>query len=46
LRFPKLTPIINKLEDLPESQLKWSVLRGTALESLFTVINIESKWAR
>ncbi|XP_046632509.1 glutamate receptor ionotropic, kainate glr-3-like isoform X2 [Daphnia pulicaria] len=36
LRFPKLTPIINKLEDLPESQLKWSVLRGTALESLFT----------
>lgn len=37
LRFPKLTPIINKLEELPESHLKWAVLRGTALESLFTV---------
>ncbi len=46
LRFPKLTPIVNKLEDLPESQLKWCVLRGTALESLFTVIRNEAKWLR
>ncbi|KAI9555226.1 hypothetical protein GHT06_017741 [Daphnia sinensis] len=36
LRFPKLTPIINKLEELPASHLKWVFPRGTALESLFT----------
>ncbi|XP_045027053.1 probable glutamate receptor isoform X3 [Daphnia magna] len=36
LRFPKLTPIINKLEELPVSHLKWVIPRGTALESLFT----------
>ncbi len=37
LRFPKLLPIINRLEELPESHLKWVVLRGTALDSLFLV---------
>lgn len=35
LRFPKLSPIISNLEELPRSQLKWAVVRGTALESLF-----------
>lgn len=37
LRFPKLSPIISNLEELPRSQLKWAVVRGTALESLFIV---------
>ncbi|XP_057365911.2 glutamate receptor ionotropic, delta-2-like, partial [Daphnia carinata] len=36
LRFPILTPIINKLEELPVSHLKWIIPRGTALESLFS----------
>ncbi|EFX87552.1 hypothetical protein DAPPUDRAFT_312020 [Daphnia pulex] len=35
LRFPKLLPVINRLEELPESHLKWVALRGTALDSLF-----------
>nr|CAH0102805.1 unnamed protein product [Daphnia galeata] len=35
LRFPKLLPVINQLEELPGSHLKWVVLRGTALDSLF-----------
>lgn len=37
LRFPKLSPVITKLEQLPASHLKWAVLRGTALDHLFTV---------
>jgi hypothetical protein len=37
LRFPKLLPVINQLEELPGSHLKWVVLRGTALDSLFLV---------
>ncbi|KZS16651.1 putative Ionotropic receptor 76a [Daphnia magna] len=36
LRFPKLSPVITKLEQLPASHLKWAVLRGTALDHLFT----------
>ncbi|XP_057366108.1 glutamate receptor ionotropic, kainate 2-like [Daphnia carinata] len=35
LRFPKLLPIINQLEELPGSHLKWVVQRGTALDTLF-----------
>lgn len=40
LRFPKLLPIINQLEELPGSHLKWVVLRGTALDSLFLVCSV------
>ncbi|XP_046640672.1 probable glutamate receptor isoform X1 [Daphnia pulicaria] len=35
LRFPKLSPIIDRLEDLPGSHLQWVVQRGTALDPLF-----------
>ncbi|XP_046654596.1 glutamate receptor ionotropic, delta-2-like [Daphnia pulicaria] len=35
LRFPKLSPVIDQLEELPENHFKWIVQRGTALESLF-----------
>jgi hypothetical protein len=38
LRFPKLSPIIDRLEDLPGSHLQWVVQRGTALDPLFIVI--------
>ena len=38
LSVPKLKPIIYRLEDLPNSKLKWSVTAGTALESLFKVL--------
>lgn len=37
LSFPKLSPIVSRLEELPGSKLKWGVQRGTALESLFIV---------
>ena len=37
LRFPKLSPVIDQLEELPGNHLKWVVQRGTALESLFVV---------
>ena len=37
LSFPKLWPILSRLEELPGSKLKWGVQRGTALEALFTV---------
>ena len=37
LRFPKLSPIIDRLEDLPGSRLQWVVQRGTALDPLFIV---------
>jgi hypothetical protein len=46
LRFPKLTTIINKLEELPDSQLKWAVLRGTALEMLFSVNERNNTFAK
>ncbi|XP_046458798.1 glutamate receptor ionotropic, kainate 3-like isoform X2 [Daphnia pulex] len=36
LSFPRLSPIIGKLEELPGSKLGWGVHRGTALETLFT----------
>nr|CAH0107788.1 unnamed protein product [Daphnia galeata] len=36
LSFPRLSPIICKLEELPGSKLEWGVHRGTALETLFT----------
>lgn len=39
LSLPKLRPIITSLEDLARSHLSWGVRRGTALESLFTVLN-------
>ena len=37
LSFPRLSPIISKLEELPGSKLGWGVHRGTALETLFIV---------
>lgn len=43
LRFPKLSPIVTKLEQLPTSHLKWAVLRGTALDHLFTV-SVQIEW--
>jgi ionotropic glutamate receptor len=39
LSFPRLSPIIGKLEELPGSKLGWGVHRGTALETLFTVLH-------
>ena len=32
-----MKPTINSLEDLPGSNLKWIVKKGTSLESLFLV---------
>lgn len=42
LRFPKLSPIIFQLEDLPGSRLQWGVQKGTALEALFTVCSFSN----
>lgn len=39
LSLRELRPVINTLDDLPRSQMAWGVRRGTALESLFTVIS-------
>ena len=39
LSFPRLSAIIGKLEELPGSKLEWGVHRGTALETLFTVLH-------
>jgi hypothetical protein len=43
LRFPKLSPVIDQLEELPENHFKWVVQRGTALESLFVVSQFKIK---
>ena len=39
ISVPKVHPLVNSLDELPDSHLNWLVRRGTALEYLFLVTN-------
>ena len=38
---PKLTPVINSLEDLPMSSLNIIVYKGTSVETMIKVVKLE-----